>query len=110
MVNLKDKIQFIIPSSVTDEDGFLVTDEVVKYECRSNFKALNGKEYFNSMTTAQKSVVSFRVRYCRAIKYLYEMKTDNYYIKFNNKKYNVIYVFDINNEHHFVDFKCEVDE
>lgn len=108
MEGLREKIKFIVFEKGTNENGFPINKDIIKYECRANLKHLNGKEYYASLTTNNKFVVSFRVRYCKAIRDIMNMNSEKYSIEYNNKKYNVVYVYNINNEHHFVDFKCEV--
>ena len=105
--NLKDKIKFML-IDFSSENQFEDNLPLVKYECRCNFKALSGKEYLTSKATGVLNVVSFRVRYCNAIKELINMPTTKFYIEHEKKKYNVVYILNVQNENSFVDFKAEV--
>lgn len=110
MDKLREKIAFITFEKTTNDNGFPIAKEVIKYECRASKKDLNGKQFFDSMTNNSKIIVSFRVRYCNAIKEVMNMNKNEFKLKYNNKLYDVVYIYDIQNEHHYVDFKVQINE
>ena len=90
-------------NNVQDSEGFDIGKWENYYKCWACFQAVKGKEFADAKTTQSLNIVTFTVRYCNNIK---ELNTKDFRVVFKGKTYNIEYIYDVNNQHNFIDIKC----
>ena len=90
-----------------NENGFDVPMWDDYYYCWSNFKAVSGKEYEAAKATQTQNIATFTVRYCKKVAELLKKDgTKNFRIQYQDKIFNIEYVYDFENLHEWVDIKA----
>lgn len=103
---LDTKIEFITSNNSIDDEGYPHSSPESKCTFHAEIKNFNNEEFMAAYTTKSKTVISFKVRYCKFTKDLcFDTKT--YQIKYNNDYYNIINANDLNQKHKYIIVKAE---
>ena len=94
-------------STITNENDFEIENWGDYYTCWSSKRDVSGKEFMQLGGDKTLLVTSFTTRYCNLLKYIVENQdTKNFRIIHKGHIYDIQYIYDVKNEHNFIDFKC----
>lgn len=99
--DLKNKIQILKTTVVTDTDGFQKQETIVFANCWAKVTPVQGKEYYQAAAIQAENDVKFTIRYRKGI-------TNDMKVQYNNQIYEIKSIIDFNNEHKYIDLVCEV--
>ncbi len=102
---LNKRISIVSISTVQDDYGFEIEQEVEVCKAWAKVSNMSGTETFKAGADYNKKVTRFLVRYRKDIEFTADMK-----IKFKNKLYNITYVNNYNYSNEFVELITEVIE
>ena len=98
---LNKRIQIVRNTLVENDNGFDEETEVVLYEVWAKAQNMSGTEIFKADSDFSKVTTRFIVRY------LTNINTDDF-IKFEGKKYNIVYINDYNFSKEFIEIVGEL--
>lgn len=107
---LTERVRFQeLKSSYQNDNGFDEEKWEDIYTCWANKRDISGKEFLQLGGDKTELVTSFTVRSCNIINSITRTyETKKYRIIYNGLIYNIIYPYDVKNEHRFIDFKCKL--
>ena len=101
---LTERVEIEYCTTKQDNQGFIIKNWSSYYKCWACFQTISGKEYEAAKAIQSQDIVTFTIRYCKKVK---DLPTKEYRLKFRNKFYDIQYIYDVNNQHNFVDIKCK---
>lgn len=75
--------------SDTDENGNCCTKKVLKHTCKAEINCVGGKEYYAARQINAENEVTFKIRFCRAVR---GITPQEYVIEYDSQEYDVQYV------------------
>lgn len=93
-----------------DDDGNLIDIFEEYYSCWANFRPLSGKKFAEQQATQYKRVDSFIIRYCKKADDMQFEDLEKFKLTHRERIYSIKYIYDIKNEHNFIDLECEINE
>lgn len=104
-----EKIIFEEISISENENGFEEKNWTKYYECWASKRDMSGREFVTQRAQQTEIITTFKVRHSLKIKRIVETYcTKEFRVKYKGNIYDIIYPYDIDNKHLFVEFKCKL--
>ena len=72
-----------------DKYGNCCMKKVLCHSCKAEINCVGGKEYYAARQINAENEVTFKIRFCRAVK---EIKPQEYLIEYDSQEYDIQYV------------------
>lgn len=101
------KIKIIVVEQGTDKDGFPVITESPLLEAYASVKTTKGFTLIANNSDFEKALTNFTIRYAPSIEKAYLSSNRNLKIEYNNKKYTIEYLNNVDEANTELEMQCK---